>query len=186
MNSDISDIEIITAVLRGEKESYGELVNRHKDFVFTIAYRILNEREDAEEVAQEAFIKAYQALSSFKKESLFSTWLYRIVFNTAISYKKRRKETHPIEIVKHEIYKSEYQSVLEMEDKRKYIQEAIKRLVPLDAAVITLFYLKEMSLEDVALTTGLNISNVKVRLHRARKRLATEMKNILKGEELTL
>ena len=186
MNSDISDIEIISAVVQGDKERYGELVNRHKDFVFTIAYRILNDREDAEEAAQEAFIKAYQALSSFKKEALFSTWLYRIVFNTAISYKKKRKDTHPIEIVKHEVYKSDYNGALEMEDKRKYIQEAIKRLVPLDAAVITLFYLKEMSLEDVSVTTGLSTTNVKVRLHRARKRLAVEMKNILRGEELTL
>jgi RNA polymerase sigma-70 factor (ECF subfamily) len=84
-----SDISIIERILAGDKAGYRDLANRHKDYAFTVAYKIVGTREDAEEVAQDAFIQAFQALPQFNKESKFTTWFYRIVFNTALMFKRK-------------------------------------------------------------------------------------------------
>ena len=88
-----NDQEIIERVLSGEKKAYAELVNRHKDRAMTLAMRMLKNREEAEEAVQDAFVRAFHALSRFEWRSSFSTWFYRIVFNvcsTALS--KRGKD----------------------------------------------------------------------------------------------
>src|SRR5688572_19332613 len=82
---------ILDKILAGEQPAYAELVNKYKSYACTIALRILQNKADAEEAAQDAFIKAYQHLAGFNRESKFSTWLYRIVFNTAISYKRKNR-----------------------------------------------------------------------------------------------
>ena len=91
MDIEYSDEVIIDKVLKGEEREYNILIDRYKKFVYTIAYRILKNEEDAEEAAQDTFIKGYQSLSKFSGKSKYSTWLYRIVFNTSISYKRKRK-----------------------------------------------------------------------------------------------
>jgi RNA polymerase sigma factor (sigma-70 family) len=85
---------LIDRILAGEQQLYAELVNRYKSYAFTIALKILEIRPEAEEAAQDAFIKAYHSLASFNREAKFSTWLYRIAFNTAISYKRKRKGSY--------------------------------------------------------------------------------------------
>src|SRR5512147_227248 len=88
----LEDTQVINRILAGNTREYEVLVNRYKDLAFTIAFRILNNREDAEEAAQDSFIKAFRGLSSFRKDSGFSTWLYRIVYNTAVSKKRLKKQ----------------------------------------------------------------------------------------------
>src|SRR5690606_35928013 len=85
------EFALIDRILAGNQAVYAELVDRHKSYAFTIAYKILENRSDVEEAAQDAFIKAYHHLKNFKRDAKFSTWLYRIVFNTAVSYKRKRK-----------------------------------------------------------------------------------------------
>ena len=87
-----SDTELIDRILSGEVSKYAMLVDRYKDLAFTVAYRILYHREDAEEIVQDAFLKAYQNLKLFKRKSRFSTWLYRIVYNTAVSKKRLKRK----------------------------------------------------------------------------------------------
>ena len=98
MQSKLSDIELITKTMAGNQSAYAELIKRHQRFVFTLAMRFTKSREDAEEVAQDCFIKAYRSLDSFKKESKFSTWLYTIVYTTAMtSLRKKRLDTASID-----------------------------------------------------------------------------------------
>lgn len=187
MTDNRSDLEVIQAVIDGNKSSYGVLVDRHKDFAYTIAIRIMNNTVDAEEVAQDAFIKAFRSLSKFNQEAKFTTWLYRIVVNTALSYKRKQKREiiDTVEEVPSSTFSDEDRS-LESKDQQRYIALAMKQLLPMDATVITLYYLKELSLDEIVEITDLTMSTLKVRLFRARKRIAKELELILKNEAVAL
>lgn len=185
MNNQNDEI-LLDRIINGEADLYNQIIEKYKSYAFTLALNILNNREDAEEAAQDSFIKAYQHLKNFNRQSKFSTWLYRIVFNTSVSYKRKQKaKKETLETVKYTYYES-YSSEVEIKDQQKFIHQALQKLLELDRTVITLFYLKEFSLEEIAEIINLNVNTVKVRLHRARKRLADEMKTILKEEALNL
>ena len=176
----------IDRILAGEQHLYAEMVDKYKSYAYTIAQKILQHRPEAEEATQDAFIKAYHHLKGFNRESKFSTWLYRIVFNTAISYKrKNRQQFQSIEnTVIH--YREESEGMLEKDDKKKYINLALAKLNESDRTALSLFYLQEFSLEEIAEITGMQANTAKVRIHRARQRLADELKTILHKEALTL
>src|ERR1700754_4756487 len=94
MHSKLSDIELIQQTLSGNQSAYADLVKRHQRFVFTLALRFAKNREDAEEITQDCFVKAYRSLTSFQRQSKFSTWLYSIVYTTAMtSLRKKRIDT---------------------------------------------------------------------------------------------
>lgn len=182
----LDDLIIIDKVLEGERELYNQLIEKHKNYAFTIALNILNNREDAEEVAHDSFIKAYQNLSSFNRQSKFSTWLYRIVFNTAITCKRKQKiKKESLDTVKYTYYESST-SEMELQDQKRFIKQALGKLPEIDRSILTLFYLKDFSLDEIAEITNMSFNTAKVRLHRARKKLADEMKTILKEEALNL
>ena len=172
----IDDQYYIRKVKAGEADAFRFLVERHKTIVFNIILQITRSREDTEEVAQDVFLKAYQSINNFKGDSKFSTWLYRIAYNMAIS--KVRKKKLPIssiedsELADHEI-KQVYDDfdLIENSDKKKYLKKAIDQLSPEDSMVITLYYLNERSIEEICELSDMSKSNVKVRLHRARKKM---------------
>jgi len=178
--------ELIDRILAGERQLYATLVNKYKSYAFTIALKIVENKPEAEEAAQDAFIKAFHYLKSFNRQAKFSTWLYRIVFNTAISYK--RKNRHPFQDIEENTveYHEQADSQLEKDDKQIFLSQAMDRLNEADRLSIQLYYIKELSLEEVAETMGQNLNTIKVRVHRARQRLADELKRILKQEALTL
>lgn len=176
---------LIDRILDGEKQVYAQLVDQYKSFAYTIAYKVTENKFDAEEVAQDAFIKAYHYLKGFKRGARFSTWLYRIVFNTAISYKRKNKRV--FQSIDHtENHPGESDNALEKDDKSIFIEQAMKRLNEADRLSLQLFYLKEFSLEEVADIMGQKVNTTKVRIHRARQRMADELKSILQKEALTL
>lgn len=176
---------LIDQILAGDRQGYAELVNKYKSYAFTIAFKVLDNKPEAEEAAQDAFIKAFHYLKGFNRQAKFSTWLYRIVFNTAITYKrKNRQQFQSIEtsLIDH----PQEQDRLENDDKEIFVAQAMEKLNDADKLAIQLYYIKEFSLDEVAEILGQNINTVKVRIHRARQRLADELKRILKGEALTL
>ena len=177
---------LIDRILAGERECYSGLVDQYKSYAYTIAFKIVNNRPEAEEAAQDAFIKAFRYLKNFNRQAKFSTWLYRIVFNTAISYKRKNKQQfQSIEnsIIEHPLTADRE---LEKDDQQVFIAKAMDELNEADRLAIQLYYIKEFSLEEVAEMMGQNINTIKVRVHRARQRLADELKRILKHEALTL
>lgn len=188
MRTNETDNSIIERILAGDKSGYRTLANRHKDYAFTVAYKIVGTREDAEEIAQDAFIQAFQALPSFSQEAKFTTWFYRIVFNAALMFKrKNRIQTEDIEVSQSaQFVLADTANELKISEQRQYIQKALNHLSPDDVAMITLFYLKEQSLEEIAQVVGISAETVKVKLCRARKRLAETMSKMLGKEVKTL
>lgn len=188
MSTGPSDIEIISAVLNGNQQAYAHIVQRHKAFVFTIVLRYIKSREDAEEVAQDVFVKAYRALADFKGASKFSTWLYTIVNTTCISFLRKKKlETHSLDNEK--VFetienKDSGMSANQVEHKSKLamVNNAIALLNPDDAEIVTLFYKGEQTLEEIAQVLGIEANTVKVRLHRARTRLKEKMQKHFAAE----
>jgi len=188
MQSKLSDIELIEQTLAGNQAAYADLVKRHQRFVFTLAMRFCKSREDAEEVAQDCFIKAYRSLASFQGQAKFSTWLYSIVYTTAMTFlRKKRVDTDSIDDENTYIQLENQSSGLNnnMAEKRSrsyYLNQAIGRLLPDDAAIITLFYMGEQSLEEIGQTLGIDPNTVKVKLFRARQRLKEKLEKSLKDE----
>jgi len=188
MQSKLSDLELIQETLAGSQSAYADLVKRHQRFVFTLALRFAKTREDAEEIAQDCFIKAYRSLSSFQGGSKFSTWLYSIVYTTAMTFlRKKRVDTDSIDDEKTFIQvenQSSAHDVNNAENKSRsfYLNQAIEQLLPGDAAIITLFYKGEQSLEEIGQTMGMEANTVKVKLFRARQRLKEKLERNLKQE----
>jgi RNA polymerase sigma-70 factor (ECF subfamily) len=180
------EYSLIDRIVAGEEALYATLVNKYKSYAYTIALKIVENRSEAEEIAQDGFIKAFHYLKKFNREAKFSTWLYRIVFNTAISYK--RKNRQQFESIENSIveYSDRADHELIKDDKKAFIAQAMEKLSDADRAAVQLFYIKEFSLEETAEMLGQNINTLKVRVHRARQRLADELKKILKEEALTL
>jgi RNA polymerase sigma-70 factor (ECF subfamily) len=181
MSTSTSDIEIISLVLKGDQQAYALLVSRYQNFVFTLTMRMLKNREDAEEVAQDVFVKAYRALADFRGASKFSTWLYTIVNSSCLSFLRKKKQ---------EILSLDNERVFEQVDsqdsgmaanqveqksRQVMVTKAIALLAPDDAEIITLFYKAEQSLEEIAQILGIEPNTAKVRLHRARTRLKEKM-----------
>jgi RNA polymerase sigma factor (sigma-70 family) len=188
MQSKLSDIELIEQTLAGNQSAYADLVKRHQRFVFTLALRFTKSREDAEEVAQDCFIKAYRSLTAYQGNSKFSTWLYTIVYTTAMTFlRKRRLDTSSIDD-EGTFIQLENQSgamnnnLAERKSQSFYIDQAIGQLLPDDAMIITLFYKGEQSLEEIGEVMGLEANNVKVKLFRARQRLKEKLERNLKQE----
>ena|SRR5688572_14537241 len=181
MNTSLTDNEIISRVLQGEQQLYAELVNRYQNFVFTVTLRYTQQREDAEEVAQDIFVKAYKALKDFRGESKFSTWLYTIVTTSCITFLRKKKlDTSSLDnerVFEAADSQDSGMRANQIEQKSKFamVNEAIRLLSPDDATIITLFYKGEQSLEEIGQAMQLEPNTVKVRLHRARQRLKEKM-----------
>jgi RNA polymerase sigma factor (sigma-70 family) len=165
----------IDRVLNGDPAAYRPLVERYKDMAYNISLKIVKRPEDAEDITQEAFVKAYRSLKGFKREARFSTWLYRIVYNMSISFLRRSKKKVLAEnedFVKMSI--SSYSEETDKENMELKI-EALKRATDMlpddEQAIITLYYYDNFNIDDIASVMNLTASNVKVKLHRSRKKL---------------
>ena len=186
-----SDQIYIDKVLQGETNAFAYLINKYKDMAYTVAIKIVKSHEDAEEVAQDSFLKAYEKLDSFKGNSKFSTWLYTIVYRNSITkIRKKKITTSDIDDYVMDNYSegSEFPQIeaIKNGEQQKYVREAIDRLPEKDALLITLFYMNESSIEEIEQITNLTQSNIKVKLFRARKKLNTELSFLLKEEVKTI
>jgi RNA polymerase sigma-70 factor, ECF subfamily len=185
------DNHYISEVIAGNTASFAVLIDRHKDLVFTLAMNVTRNREDAEEVAQDVFLKAYQKLAGFRKESSFQTWLYRIAYNEAVSKIRKNKvklmdlEEEITGNIPEEEVEEEVAGLNEQEQKL-VITRILDNLPQTDRVIVTLFYLENHPVSEISEVTGLGESNVKVRLHRVRKRIYSDLQHILKQSTLSL
>ena len=180
----LEDNHYIEKIMSGDASAYAQLVAKHKNLVFSIVLKILNNREDAEEIAQDTFVKAYQSLKSFEKKSKFSTWLYRIAYNTAIS-KTRKKKIETVAMDDHLITNYSTDEItaninrLEENEQIRLMEKVMTGLPEEDHLLITLFYKADHSIEEISEIMGLTQSNVKVRLHRIRKKMYNRMQELI-------
>lgn len=186
MKETISDIQLIDKIKTGDMSSFEMLVNRHKNFAFTIADRILQNEEDAEEVAHDAFVKLLTSVDKFKGESKFTTWFYRIVMNMAIS-RTRKKKIRTEDIDARPSGMAEYSSFeefggLNVQDRTYYLNKAIGQLKDEERLLITLYYFDELDMDEIVGVTKIDKGNLKVKIFRARKKLADLLHKLLPTE----
>lgn len=174
------DHYLIADCLNGNTDSFGELVCRYQDRLYNTVYRVVGNSEDAHDVVQDAFLNAYQSLSSFKGDSLFFTWIYRIAINTAISFKRKQKHTvsidathdhgRPIDPLDSSQF-SQPAFPLEQAEEEALVQMALNRLSPEHRAVLVMKDLEGQKYESMALILQVPIGTIRSRLHRARLEL---------------
>lgn len=185
------DRYFINKVLAGEVNAFTFLVDKYKSMAYTLAVRLLRDKEEAEEVAQDAFVKAYKNLKGFKGKSKFSTWLYSIVYNTAIS-RLRRQKHEMVQIEDTQIANTEFGDtrdayyLLQEEERKKYIHKILQALEEEESYLVTLYYYEENSLDEIASITGMTKNNIKVKIFRARKKMQELLKQYLNKELINI
>ncbi|HUB61478.1 MAG TPA: sigma-70 family RNA polymerase sigma factor [Puia sp.] len=178
---ELTDTEIIKKVLAGEQALFAQLVQRYQSYVFTLVLRFTDNREDAEEISQDVFVKAYRSLADFRGEAKFSTWLYTIVRTSCITFlRKKRLNTTSLDNERTTLQLENRESgftanAIEQKSKHAMVNAAIRMLSPDDTQLLTLFYKGEQTLEEIGRVMGLEPNTVKVKLHRARNRLKEKM-----------
>lgn len=181
----------ITKVLEGDRNAFAYLVDKYKTMVYSLALRLVKDREEAEEISQDAFIKAYQSLASFKGKAKFSSWLYRIVYNTAIS-KLRQQPAGRVSLDESDIADTLYieskqnYDTLSAGERKKYLEKALDSLDMDEKMLVILYYYEERDLDEIATIAGLTKTNTKVKLFRARKKMLVVLQSYLKEETYNL
>jgi RNA polymerase sigma factor (sigma-70 family) len=177
----------IDKVLSGNVNAFAYLVDAYKNMVFSLAFKMTKNREDAEEVSQDTFIKAFKNLKKFKGDSKFSTWLYRIAYHACLdAIKKNKKHTTLLEI--NEVTYNQIVSVdtilqgIERKERAKIMDECLFKLPEDERSLIWMFYFDELSLKEIIAVTEISEANLKVKLHRARKRLLAIVKENIEPE----
>jgi RNA polymerase sigma-70 factor (ECF subfamily) len=179
--------QYIREVLDGNPNRFSYFVSQYKDMAYSIAFRIVNNKEDAEEIVQDSFMRAYKSLHKFKQSSKFSTWFYRIVVNRALSVRSQVKKSiieidiNAIPEIQFEEIDTAYRNLTQVE-RVKFINSALKELPEEDSLLLTLFYLNENSIEEITQITGIKVENVKMKLLRARKKMYMILEENLKLE----
>jgi RNA polymerase sigma factor (sigma-70 family) len=179
------DLYYIEQILNGNSNAFSFIVDRHKDKAYNLAFRICGNHEEAEELAQDSFLKAYRSLTSFKMKSSFATWLYRIVYNTTISHVRIKKkgvlslEDFPADATDF-ISGSANEEEAEKEYRSSLVNFALQKINEEERALVSLYYYDEMSNDEIADVTGLSKSNIKVKLFRARQKMLEIIENVEK------
>jgi RNA polymerase sigma-70 factor, ECF subfamily len=168
--------ELVVAARGGDKEAFGEIVRRTFADTYTLALRLTGNEQDANDVAQETYIRAWRAIGRFRGDAQVSTWLYRITANTAATHTKRRRRlrTEPLELVAEpadERRESHPALMAESFEAADRLGQAVRDLPANLRSVVVLKDVYGMSHEDVAAELGISVANAKVRLHRGRRRL---------------
>jgi RNA polymerase sigma-70 factor (ECF subfamily) len=183
----LNDQHYINLIIGGDTHAFEVLVNRYKDLVFTLSLKMLQSREEAEEVSQDAFIKVYKSLPKFKNESRFSTWLYRIAYNTCVDRLRSKKRIGPVIPIDdfetwHSLSLMNVLDTIEERERKQVVQNCLNLLSGEENFLLTLYYFKEHSLKEISKIMGINENNLKIKLYRSRIKLAAVLRTQLEPE----
>ena len=176
MKEQCDDQFYLDKIQNGDSACYTFLIEKYNKQIFTLVSKIIQNREDTEELCQDIFLKVYRSINTFKQQSSFSTWIYRIAYNTAITFVRKKKYQFLSidELPLADVSEENINNAMENSSKEKQLQcleRALTKLSAEECGLITLFYLKEKSIEEVSIITQLTIANVKTKLFRIRKKL---------------
>lgn len=185
------DLYYVEAVRKGNVQAFSVLVEKYQNMVYSLALKLMKKPEEAEELAQDTFIKAYQKIDSYEGKSKFSTWLYSITYNACISeLRKRRIEFASLDdrqiSDQDEMKMHDYYRETKKEDQEKYLNLALAKLPEDDQVLVTLYYYENQSMDEISIITGLTVSNIKVKIHRARKSMHGFLHEMLNEEIYSL
>lgn len=169
------DEEVVRRVKSGEASAFGILVDRYKDKALSLSMRLLKNPLDAEDALQEAFVKSYTALSTFRFDASFSTWFYRIVYTTCLNAIKKQSRTQPLTLYDDDEFAGDLGNFdltrLDSAVVERTIHQELSAMPPLYSAIMDLFYVQERSYDEIVTITGLPLGTVKTRLNRGRRTL---------------
>lgn len=180
-----NEYALIKRINEGDSSAFRMLVEKHKDVSFSLAFSILKDKPEAEDVLQEVFLKVFKSIKNFRADSAFTTWLYRIVVNTCLNAKGKTKAYTDVETL--ELGASEQKEGLEilLETERKiYVMKALELMKPDEALLLRLYYLCDLPIGEIKVITDFSESNIKVILHRGRKNILEILKKLV-GTELS-
>ena len=185
--TNIDDQYYINLVTKGDTNAFAALVDHYKDMVYTLSLKMVKNREEAEEVAQDTFIKVYKSLGKFRSESKFSTWLYKVAYNTCLDrLKKHNIEQSFItidEYTGHEVTAiGNIFDSIEAKERKQLIQRCLDLLPGEDSFILTLYYFEEQSVKEISKIIGISSNHVKTKLFRSRKKLTAVLKDHLEPE----
>lgn len=184
----MDDRELILKTQKGDLKAYSLLVKKYEKYVFNLAQRILLNRQDAEEVTQDVFMKLFKNIYEFNFSVKFTTWVYRITYNMSISkIRTRKKNTSNLPDNFEEIALNYHDAnfaldAMTNQEQKYYISQALNTLSEDDRTIMTLYYQYDNSIYEISQITGLNQANIKIKLYRARKKLFYYLSKELKEE----
>ena len=170
-----SDRDLILRARRGESDAFGELVTRYQTSVFNVCYRILHERGEAEDLAQESLIRAYNRLNTFDLEREFGPWIRRVAANLCLNHLESQKVTAEFDDERDADQSQKPEAVAEVRERSEQIRGALASLPPHYRLVVELRHYQEMSYDEIAAELKIPLSDVKSHLFRARKLLAEKL-----------
>lgn len=182
-----TDLYYVHRIQAGEVDCFACLLDRYSRQVHALIRKMVNNREDAEELTQDVFMKVYKHLSSFKGDSSFSTWIYRIAYNTAVSETRRKKQEF-LALEEEQITNVSEEQVslwlghIDQSEQIERLEKALTLLPSEERAIILLFYLQDKPIDEIAGITGLTNANIKTKLHRIRKKLFVLLNDLKENE----
>jgi RNA polymerase sigma-70 factor (ECF subfamily) len=168
------DSQILRDAISGDRDALSSLINKYKDIAFNLAISIVKNQEDAKDIIQESFLKVLENIHKFRNDSKFSTWLYKIVYNQSIGLVQKKGKMEFQDFSKDSIAHQMFETDIEI-DRYEALNNAIDQLAEAEYTLIQLYYMAEKSIKDIHQITGMSVSNIKVSLHRARKKLAEKL-----------
>jgi RNA polymerase sigma-70 factor (ECF subfamily) len=180
----VSEEELIERSKGGDKAAFGLLVETYQDMVYTLACRTLGDKSSAEDIAQDAFVRAWQALQAFKSKAKFSSWLYRITLN--LCYTELRRRQKPVDIIPDDeldlvsFSGEKTQNFDSLIDKQDLVDRLIDELPPIFRSIVVLHYLENLDCKEISSVLGRPVGTVKAYLHRARAKLRSSAEQMLK------
>ena len=171
-----TDIIYIRRILDGDTGAFSFLVDKYRQMVFTLALKITGNREEAEDAAQEIFVKCFRSLGTYNNRAAFATWLYRITYNHSVDIVKknsRKRHTGNIDVDAEEDHPTHpsLDETIDLKEIKVLLKHAINRLSADDQVIVTLYYYDEFPLKDIAEIMGIRENNVKIKLYRIRSKL---------------
>ncbi len=185
--SNQSDLDYINKIVDGDTSAFAILVDRYKDLVFTLAYKMLKNREEAEEIAQDTFIKIFKSVGKFKGDSKFSTWVYKVTYNTCLDYLKKKKRGINITYIEDFDLQQlktldKISNAIDEKEKNQLIHDCLNVLPSEEAFLLTLFYFEQQSTDEIAKVMDTNANNIKIKLYRTRKKMALLLRQKMEPE----
>lgn len=187
----LEDTHYIKLTRQGDMQAFGKLVQKHQRMVYTLALRMLKNPEEAQEAAQDTFVKVYQSLSGFEGKAKFTTWMYRVVYNECLGRLRKTKRHFTLveDILEHPDEPRDFADgleILQREERSALVKKGIEMLTPGEAVVLTLFYLEDQAIKEIATITGSSEANIKVQLFRGRKHLTLALQKLTNKELIGL
>ncbi len=182
-----TDQHYIQKTLQGDTNAFSILIDRYQNLVFTVVLRVVKVKEEAEEVAQDTFLKAFESLDGYRGESKFSTWIYSIAYRKALDRVRKTSRMKPVELIE-DITEKNVETIdnalsfLEQQERNDTIRRCIAELPEKEAAIITLYYFEDQSVREISAITNLTEDNIKVKLYRSRKKLFSLLKQFVLPE----